>query len=58
VVPPNLPSTGDDDDAGQAGYGRDEPAPRRVNVMFCDGSVKFIKDSVHPGLVGLGLGQR
>jgi prepilin-type processing-associated H-X9-DG protein len=49
VLPPNFTQcTGDDDDAGrQVGYGASSHHPSGVNVLFCDGSVKFIKDSVN-----------
>jgi prepilin-type N-terminal cleavage/methylation domain-containing protein/prepilin-type processing-associated H-X9-DG protein len=49
VLPPNfVQCTGDDDDAGrQAGYGATSQHPGGVNTLFCDGSVKFIKNSVN-----------
>jgi prepilin-type N-terminal cleavage/methylation domain-containing protein/prepilin-type processing-associated H-X9-DG protein len=49
VMPPNsLFCDGDDDDAGrQSGYGASSRHPGGVNVLFCDGSVKFIKSSVN-----------
>jgi prepilin-type N-terminal cleavage/methylation domain-containing protein/prepilin-type processing-associated H-X9-DG protein len=49
ISPPNFSQcTGDDDDAGrQAGYGASSHHAGGVNVMFCDGSVKFVKDSVN-----------
>jgi prepilin-type N-terminal cleavage/methylation domain-containing protein/prepilin-type processing-associated H-X9-DG protein len=59
VVPPNFTQcTGDDDDAGrQAGYGATSRHPGGVNTLFCDGSVKFIKDSVNVN-TWWGLGSR
>jgi prepilin-type N-terminal cleavage/methylation domain-containing protein/prepilin-type processing-associated H-X9-DG protein len=50
IMPPNsISCTGDDDDAGrQAGYGASSHHPGGVNILFLDGSVKFIKDTVAP----------
>jgi prepilin-type processing-associated H-X9-DG protein len=48
VMPPNSYNCdGDNDDAGrQTAYGASSRHPGGVNVMMCDGSVKFIKSTV------------
>jgi prepilin-type N-terminal cleavage/methylation domain-containing protein/prepilin-type processing-associated H-X9-DG protein len=50
IMPPNgTQCTGTDDDAGrQAGYGASSQHPGGANVLFMDGSVKFIKSTVSP----------
>jgi prepilin-type processing-associated H-X9-DG protein len=49
VMPPNtIQCSGAADDAGrQAAYGATSWHPGGVNVMFMDGSVKFVKDTVN-----------
>jgi prepilin-type N-terminal cleavage/methylation domain-containing protein/prepilin-type processing-associated H-X9-DG protein len=59
IMPPNnLHCTGQDDDAGrQAGYGASSRHSGGVNVLFCDGSVKFIKETIN-NQAWWGLGTR
>ena len=48
VMPPNGQNCdGDSDDAGrQTAYSASSRHPGGANVLFCDGSVKFIKETV------------